>query len=128
MVNFDSSFLVDFLRGRPAAVERLKRLEARRETKYVCPPAATEVLIGAALAGDSELARTEALLASVNWLPFDPESCRVAARIGRDLIEAGEPLGIADLFIAAITVRHGDRLLTRDRGFTRVKGLAVETY
>ena len=128
MVNFDSSFLVDFLRGHPAAIERLKKLEGRKETKYVCPPAASEVLVGAALAGEPELARTEALLSSVSWLPFDPESCRVAARIGRDLIMSGEPLGIADLFIAAITVRHGERLLTRDRGFSRVKGLAVETY
>ncbi len=127
MVNLDSSFLVDFLRGRPEAVERLQVLEGRREPKYVCPPAA-ELLIGAALAGDRALAKTETLLASLNWLPFDAESCRVAGRIGSALVEAGEPLGIADLFIAAITIRHADRLLTRDRSFACVKGLAVETY
>ncbi len=128
MVNLDSSFLVDFLRGRPEAVERLQVLEGRREPKYVCPPAAAELLIGAALAGDRAWAKTETFLASLNWLPFDAESCRVAGRIGSALVDAGEPLGIADLFIAAITIRHADRLLTRDRSFARVKGLAVETY
>ncbi len=61
-------------------------------------------------------------------LPFDLDGCAEAGRIGTDLRRRGEALGVADLLIAAVTKRHGHRLLTRDKAFARVRGLLLETY
>ncbi len=128
MVSLDSTFLIDLLRQVPSAVERLDRLEAAREPRFVTPPAAAEVLVGAHGFGGRSLLVAEEMLQSLHWLEFDWEACRLAGRIEAGLIVRGEPMGAADLFIAAVTLRHGHRLVTRDRGFARVPGLQVETY
>ena len=128
MASLDSTFLIDLLRRVPSAVERLERLEASREPRCVTPPAAAEVLVGAHGLGGKALKSAEELLQSLQWLEFDWESCELAGRIEAELIDRGEPMGAPDLFIAAVTLRHGQRLVTRDRGFARIRGLHVETY
>lgn len=100
----------------------------RREPLCVAPPAAAEVLVGAGLGDPRKREAAERLLGSLQLLDFDLQSAREAGRIGADLIRAGEPLAGPDLFIAAISLRHGQTLLTRDRAFSRVRGLRVETY
>ncbi len=128
MASLDSTFLIDLLRRVPSAVEHLDRLESSRELRFITPPAAAEVWVGAHVLGGRSLRIAEELLGSLQWLEFDQESCRLAGRIGAELIARGEPLGAADLFIAATSLRHRQRLVTRDRGFARVPGLQVESY
>jgi predicted nucleic acid-binding protein len=128
MASLDSTFLIDLLRRAPAAVVRLEQLEKHREPRCVTPPAATEVMVGAHGFGGTSLRAAEGLVQSLQWLEFDWESCRLAGRIEADLIARGEPMSASDLFIAAVSLRHGQRLITRDRGFDRVPGLKVETY
>ena len=128
MVSLDSTYLIDLLRKVPEAVDRLDQLEREPEPRCVTPPAAAEVLVGAHRFGGKSLRGTQELLASLQWLEFDRESCEIAGRIEAELIGRGDPLGASDLFIAAISLRHGHRLLTRDGHFARVRGLRVETY
>jgi len=128
MVSLETTFLVDLLNGVPAAVNRARDLEASGEPKCVTAPAAAEVLAGAYYMGGRDLSRAQALLDSLALLEFDWEACHEAGKIGADLLSRGEVLGAADLFIAAISRRHAHRLLTRDRSFARVRGLAIETY
>jgi len=45
----------------------------------------------------------------------------------RGITEAGDSFG-GGLYIAAVSIRYGERLLTKDRAFSRAPGLAVETY
>ncbi len=128
VVSLETTFLVDLLNGAPAAVARGRALDEAGEPKCVTAPAASELLVGAHYLGGPELARATALLDSLTLLDFDLEACHEAGHIGASLIARGETIGTTDLLIAAITKRHGQRLLTRDRGFARVQGLAVETY
>ena len=128
MVCADSTFLIDVLRGHPAAATRLQALVSTREPRYVSPPAVAEVLVGAHLGGPKQRSSAEGLLATFQWLEFDPESAREAGRIGAELIERGQPLSAPDLFIAAVSLRHGQALITRDQAFARDPGLRVETY
>ena len=128
VVSLETTFLVDLLNGAPAAVACGRALDETGEPKCVTAPAASELLVGAHYLGGSELARATALLDSLTLLDFDLEACHEAGHIGASLIARGETIGTIDLLIAAITKRHGQRLLTRDRGFARVQGLAVETY
>lgn len=128
MVSLETTFLVDLLNGVPDAVARAKELEDAGEIKCVAGPAAAELLVGAYYIGGSNLVRGEELLNSLVLLEMDMEACHEAGRIGADLLSRGDGLGAADLLIAAISKRHGQRVLTRDRGFTKVRGLTVETY
>ena len=128
MVSLDSTFLIDLLRRNAAAVKHLERLESSREPRCVTPPAAAEVMVGAHGLGGKSLRIAEEMLQSLQWLEFDWQAARLAGRVEADLVAAGEPMSASDLFIAAISLRHGHRLVTRDRGFARVPGLRVETY
>jgi len=128
VVSLETTFLVDLRSGVPNAVARARELDRTGEPKCIAPPAAAELLVGAYRIGGAQIARTHELLDSLIWLDMDREACEVAGKIGAELLARGEAIGSADLFIAATSKRHGQRLLTRDRGFARVPGLVVESY
>lgn len=128
MGSLDSSFLIDLLAGERRAVDKARELDRMGEPKYVTPAAASEVLLGAYHLGAAYLARTTSLLDSLPMLPFDRESIDEAGRLGDELLRRGKPVSQGDLYVAAITIRHGQRLLTNDRDFGRVPGLVVEGY
>jgi len=128
VVSLDTSFLVDLRKGTPGALLKAKELEESGEPKCVTSLAAAELLVGAYRAGGAQLARTRALLGSLVLLDADMEACEEAGRLGAELLARGEPVSAIDLLIAAVSKRHGQRLLTRDHVFARIPGLAVETY
>ena len=128
MVSLDSSFLIDLLAGEPRAVSKAAELDRTSEPRFVSAPAASEVLIGAYRLGGPYFEKTKALIDSLPLLAFDRACYHQAGRLGAELLKRGTPLGQGDLFVAAITMRYGERLLASDRAFSRVPGLAVETY
>jgi len=128
VASLETTFLIDLLRDRAAAIQLARTLDASGEPRCVTAPAAAEVLIGAHLQGGRSLERAKDLLNSLVLLDFDRESYTEAGRLGALLIERGEEMSTPDLFIAAISKRHGQRLITRDRAFGRIPGLSVETY
>ena len=128
MVSLDTTFLIDLRKGVPAAIAKAAALEASGEPKCVTSPVATELLVGAYRIGGAQLARTRDLLSSLILLETDMQACEEAGRLGAELLARGETLSTPDLLIAATSMRHGQRLLTRDRTFAHVPGLHVETY
>lgn len=128
MVSLDSSFLIDLLDGHPPAVRAAQDLDRRGEPRYVCAPVASEVLIGGYQLGGAYLERTRMLVDGLPLLPFDRTAYHEAGRLGTELLDRGMVLGEADLFIAAISIRYGERLLTHDKAFTRIPRLVVESY
>jgi predicted nucleic acid-binding protein len=128
VVSLDSSFIIDLLAGEPRAAFKARELDQSGEPRYLTPPAAAEVLFGAYRLGGAYFTRTKLLVDSLQMLPFDRLCCHEAGRLGSELAARGNPIGQADLFIAAITRRHGEYLLTKDRGFSQVPGLRVEGY
>ncbi len=128
MASLETTLLVDLLRGDSRAVAAVKSLEDAGEPRCAAAPAISEMLIGAYRVGGRELEQAGALADSLTLLDFDLEACHEAGRLGAALMARGEPMSSNDLLIAAISKRHGQRLITRDRGFARVRGLSVETY
>ncbi len=128
MASLETTLLVDLLRGHPRAVSAVKALEDSGEPRCAAAPAISEMLIGAYRVGGRELEQARALADSLTLLDFDLEACHEAGRLGAALMGRGEAMSSNDLLIAAISKRHGQRLITRDRGFARVRGLSVETY
>ena len=129
----DTTILVDVLRNVPAAVEKVRALEAEG------PIATTEIVAyelhhGIQHVGrrrrDAEAGRIEELLAQADVLPFDRRSAIRAAEISGELRRRGQTVGIMDLLIAAGALALGaEALVTRDAsGFRHVGGLRVETY
>lgn len=128
MASLETTFLIDLLREKPAALALARRLEEGGEPKCVTAPAASEMLVGAYLKGGRAVEKARSLLGSLVLLEFDEAACLEAGQLGALLIERGEPMATPDLLIAAISKRHGQRVITRDRSFSRVPGLEVETY
>lgn len=124
----DATFLVDYSRGKPAAVERVRELTEMGEDLATPAVAMTEVLIGANYRGGRQLARTLEFLESLAVLPFDITVAAEAGRMGADALRRGSPIRGHDLLVAATARHHRAILVTRDGVFAGVSGLAVESY
>jgi tRNA(fMet)-specific endonuclease VapC len=73
--------------------------------------------------------RLDALLRSLQVLPFGEAEARAAARIRVELEKAGKPIGPLDLLIAATALEQRAVLVTHNtKELRRVKGLRVEDW
>jgi len=129
----DTAFLVDILRNIPAAIEKLRELEAEGPL-FTTEVVAYELYHGIQHLGrkrrDAEAARIEEVLAQPDVLPFDRPSAIRAAELSGELRRRGQTVGLVDLLIASTALAHGsEALVTRDAAdFRRVPGIRVETY
>lgn len=124
----DTSFVIDLLRGDPGALEKAERIEEDQGAAVIAAPALAEVMLGAYLAGGTRLKRALQILESFAVTDTNAAVALEAASIGAELLRRGAPLPLPDLLIAASARAAGSTLLSRDEGFSRVPGLAVERY
>ncbi len=124
----DASFVIDVLRGVPAALAKVEAMETSRESLATPALCAAEVLRGAHLGARREVQRTEELLAQLEVLPFDLEAARETAAISAECHRRGREVPLLDCAVAAIARRNRAALVTRDADFARIPGLSVETY
>lgn len=125
---FDASFVVDLLAGDEGARRKAAELEASGERLSISVPAMAEVLMGAHFAGGAYLRRTLELVAGLEVLPADGALAAEAGELGAELMRRGARPGAADLIVAASARLHRRILLTRDKAFATMPGVAVETY
>lgn len=122
MTCLDSDFLIEVLRGNPAAGRLLRRLE-RGEPLAVSAIAAYEVT-DTIRPGARE--RALAALDSLDILPLDGSVAVAASRISTELRKAGRPVPMGDLLIAATCLLHDRPLVTRNtKHFGRIRGLRL---
>jgi len=124
----DSTFVVDLVRGDAGARAKAARMEELGEVAAITAPALAEVMLGAYFVGGAKLKRTLQILESATVTETDAGVALEAARIGAELLRKGTPLALPDLLVAAAARLAGLTVLTRDEGFGRVPGLAVERY
>jgi tRNA(fMet)-specific endonuclease VapC len=74
-----------------------------------------------------KLAEIDEMVRRSTTLAGDGETARVYANVRQRLKAAGTPLPENDIWIAAICLQHGLTLLTLDRHFDRINGLALAT-
>ncbi len=124
----DSTFLIDLIQEDASALTKAKSIVDAGEGLSIAAPALTEILIGAHYKGGRTLRETLERIGSLDVLAIDAEVAGEAARIGAEMLRRGQAVGTIDLLIAAAAKLHGHILLTRDTGFSRIPGIAVETY
>lgn len=125
---FDTTFLVDYARADEGAVEAARKWLDAGERMTTPAVAAAEALVGAHYRGGKELARFLEFLELLDIIPFEAAEAAEAGLIGAEALRRGEPLLGIDLLIAATARHHRGILVSRDKGFSSVAGLAVESY
>lgn len=112
-----------------AGVPDARRIVSLAEHVYLPLPVIGELLFGFQMGSRAgkNLERLQAFLAQpvVSLAGVDFEVCEVYARVGRQLRQAGTPVPTNDHWIASIAIRNNGTLLTRDRHFDAIAGLAV---
>ena len=64
----------------------------------------------------------------LNSLPFDDSASAMAAYLFKELKRKGKPLSLRDLFIGAICISQGMRLITIDKDFRALKPYGLDLY
>jgi tRNA(fMet)-specific endonuclease VapC len=130
---FDINILSELVKRSPSAqlVERLRSVPRGR--RFAASITAAELIFGALLLGEDGralLGRIERdLLRGLTVLPFDDIAARRFAEVKAELWRRGEPVGDADLQIAAIALVGGLTVVTANtRHFARVRGVAAENW
>ncbi len=134
MAVLDTNILVDLMRKRPASsgrrtAEFVRRITASGDTLMTTRFNVAELYVGAELsaAPAAETGRIDAVLAAIRILEFDDMSARIYGRIEASLRRSGRPVGDFDALIAAVALRQGQTLVTRNpRHFLWIPGLTVQ--
>lgn len=127
----DTAFLIDVMRGREAAVKKLKEMEKERISQSVGAPTIYELYVGVALSDkpEKEKERVLGVLLSASILGLDAKGAEKAGRLQGELIKEGDMLDPEDVMIAGIAIVNGERIITRNtEHFGRIKELKIETY
>ena len=131
MVCFDTSFLVDLVRRRPEAEEKLRQYLENGDPLTTTPISAAELFEGVLTAKSrkGEYERVDGLLRHLELLEFSLTVCEKYGRLVNDLRTRGNPIRDLDTLIASAAITHRQILLTRNKThFEKVPGLAVESW
>lgn len=119
MILIDTSVWIEYFRatGSSAAVEVRRLLSEQPHEVATCEAIVMEILSGAA--NDDGHAKLEQLMNGLPSLRIDDDiDFRVAADIHRAARTAGQTIrSLNDCLIAAVAIRHGARIMHRDRDF-----------
>ena len=125
MICFDTSVLVDYLRGEDY-VEHL--LDGTNEQVGVPRLARYELYVGVERS-DDPTETPDTVAAAIAWaetLGFTDDVARDAAAIRASLLDDGAVIGVADTMIAGTAREANATLVTADDHFERVPNLTVQ--
>ncbi len=131
MFLFDTDVLSHYAKRRsPLLLEKFASVPP--EARFITTITVGEIYFGAfrVAHGPAILEKYEQrIFPNLTILPFDIESARISGRIKARLERIGRVTGSADLFIAAIALRHGLTLVTRNvKHFAGIPHLKVENW
>lgn len=122
----DSTILIDILRGRPRAVERLRRLRVAGDRPCTCAINVEEIERG--LRGERESEAARRLFEGLVIVPLGRVEGRRAGAWRREHAARGLTLSQADCLIAAAALTVGGRLATGNPADFPMPGLDVEHW
>jgi len=127
----DTTFLIDFLRDLPEAVEKASELRGAGANLSTTSINAFELYIGAIRSADAKkTARLDALLKDLRILFLGRNEAEEAASVMVELMRRGKPVEIRDALIAGCMLRNAYRsIVTRNvEDFSRISRIDVVKY
>jgi len=127
-VTLDTDILIDLLRNAGKAVGLLAELEERRLILSTTVINAFELYHGAyrTRRREENVSATRRLLSRLVVLALSPRAAETAGRVYAELEEGGEPIGLRDALIGAISLTRGYPIVTRNvEHLRRIPGLSV---
>lgn len=121
----DSTFVIDHLRGEPAAVRLLRRMFEDGDEPIVTEIVVCEVRAGLRAEDEHHL---DALLEPIEFVQPGLRTAMTAGRWRADLRREGRTLALGDSLIAASAHDLGAAVLTRNARDFALTPVAVETY
>lgn len=121
----DSTFLIDHLRGLPAATDRLAQIFEMGDDPIVTEVIVCEVRAGLRPENERDLA---ALLEPMEFVQPDPATATRAGRWRAEARARGWTLSLADALIAAAAASMDASVLTRNVRDFALTPVPVETY
>jgi len=122
-VLIDTNIYIEFLRGD----ENINNILSSADFIAFSVISIGEILAGFNISGDEKkyLNELDEFLYSPRLIIYDidSETSEFYAKIYNELRIAGNPIPTNDMWIAALSLQHGIKLLTNDRHFTKVAGL-----
>ncbi len=129
MVCLDSDVLIDFFRNDKETVKKIIELKNRGLELATTTINSFELLKNSSKLNIEEISKIKSFLRDTLIFDFDFNSSIKAAEIFDYLKLKGEPLDIADIMIAAITITNNQSLLTRNiKHFSRIAELKLESF
>ena len=126
---FDSSTLIEVMRGRDAQVQSaFMTLDVERTPIVASVLVLHELLSGAASSSNptGERGKIERVLSEVDIIPLIEEDVEATAKVRSSLRLQGRPIGDVDVLIAGQALARGWTVVTRNvRHFGRVEGLPI---
>ena len=122
----DTSVYVEVLRDNRSIQDRVDQLD----TVLVCPVVEGELLYGAECSARAEAdAATVLDMMSLGLrIVIDGAVAASYARIKAQLRRCGTPIPDNDIWVAACAIAQGATLVSRDRHFAQIDGLAQEEW
>ena len=125
----DTSFLVDFLRGKKEAHKKLAEIEAEHSLTTT-EINVLELYKGVYLSNNfaRNLEMLTELLESLTVFKIEPACYNIFGSLSANLHSRGKHIGDFDELIAAIALLNDEIVLTRDKHFNEIADLKVENY
>ncbi len=118
MIVFDTSFLIDYLRG----VEATYDLTDEENEIAITTATYHEIMVGLKRKRSKKEEKFfRRLFSEVKILPFDTKAAEESSSIAARLMAIGKEINALDILIAGIAIANGsDRIITRDTDFKEV--------
>ena len=127
----DTSFLIDLMRRKETALEKLKTIERNNESQYSTSPSVFELAVGIYLSKipEKEKEKVNSVLQRFSVLNLGLGEAVIGGSILGELYSRGMPIDPIDAQIAGIARCIKQPIVTRDtEHFERIPNLKVETY
>ncbi|MDO8740006.1 MAG: type II toxin-antitoxin system VapC family toxin [Candidatus Woesearchaeota archaeon] len=127
MAVLDTDFLVGILRKNKDAVKKFEEIgpdEPLRTTVFNIH----ELIEGVCRSSKPEqnMKQVDELIKDIEILSYLDHYPQTSGKISADLIETGKMIGIIDVFIATITLKNGEALITKNKEhFENIEGLKI---
>ena len=126
----DTCFVIDLMNNDTKAVKKIENLTKGGEPLFLTAVTIFELFSGVVRSNKPEKEKSK-IIEALNGqliLNLDDKSAEKAGNVDGKLTKEGNSIKPLDCMIAGITLNKNDRILTRDKDFSRIPLLKIENY